>query len=116
MIDTDSAELMYETGRVKGPHQYNGNTVYYVTVTDQKIDLYLRKDGSFGEGTIAEWAAEDTRGFWSSKEEAEIALKNYRVKYKLGSLKKKEEPEIKTKKEIKRYTKKEFLKEIKEYI
>lgn len=110
------SEKLYAGSVVKGPHSWKGNDVYYVT-TVSPTETYLRKDGTVGNGTKAMGAPDETIGFWDSKGEAHIALDIWKIQYynKLHGIK---EPEAKPEpiKEVKRYTKKEFLKLIQVYV
>jgi len=109
------SEILYADAIVKGPHSLrDGRNVYYVTTSDV-TDIYLRKDGTVGTSTKAEGALDQTRGFWNSREEAHTALDAWKLQYfhERHGIK---EPEPELVKDIKRYTKKEFLKEIKTYI
>lgn len=109
------AERLYANSVVKGPHSLrDGRNVYYIT-TPTASDIYLRKDGTVGPGTKAENALLETRGFWDSSSEAQIALDIWKIQY-YNKLHRIEEPKPKSVKDTKRYTKKEFLKIIHIYV
>ena len=111
MTNEDS---MYNTGIVKGPHKYRGKEVYYVTVSSKTTDIYLRKDGTVGQGTKAASASDETRGFWDTHIEAYTALSHWKVEF--INPKPTEESKPKEEQKIKRYTKKEFLILIKGFV
>lgn len=117
------SERLYADPDVKGPHRYKGKSVYYVTTKSGPTDIYLRKDGSVGKGTIVTGESEKTRGFWDSFSDAHIALNTWKIKYyneihgtEESEIIKEPKQEPEPIKDIKRYTKKEFLKIIQEYI
>lgn len=115
------SERLYTDSDVKGPHKYRGKSVYYVTTKSGPTDIYLRKDGSVGKGTIVTGEPEGTRGFWDSLSDAHIALDIWKIKYH-NEIHGIEEPKVTKELEskpvidIKRYTKKKFLKLIQVYI
>lgn len=110
----NNSEKLYAGSAVKGPHLWKGNDVYYVT-TVGSTETYLRKDGTVGNGTKAMGAPDETIGFWNSKSEAYAALEAWKTQYynKLHGIRELEPEPIK---DVKRYTKKEFLKIIQVYI